>query len=152
MAIFQHSSKPEILKITLNTKHYKLSSVKRTLNLIDSKLTQGSSRRSLRSYWVTLVSFAPRHSRCSLLRMRKSASSRVAEISRRQENRSPRGKIQAQVSILASFLARSLRSLIQITSRMCSSNILSTRRMVMRRRPSHLRRFFSPSCQQMTKT
>jgi hypothetical protein len=46
MAILLLSSKPEILKITLNTKHYKLSLVKRTVNLIGSRLTQGSSRRS----------------------------------------------------------------------------------------------------------
>jgi hypothetical protein len=151
MATLLHSSKPEILKTTINTKHYKLSSVKRTMNLIGSRLTQGSSRRSLRSYWLTLASSAPKHSRCLLLMIRKSASSKAAGISLHQKNRSPIGKRPVRVLILASFLAQSLRNLILITSRMCSSNILSTRRTGMKRRRSPMRRSYSPSCQQTTR-
>jgi hypothetical protein len=152
MVTLQHSSKPETLKTTLNTKHYKLSSLKRILNLIGSRLTQGSSRKNSRSYSLTLASSAQRHSKCSLLRTRISISSRVAGISLHQENRSPRGKRLGRVLIRASSLARSLRSLIQITSRMCSSNTLSTRRTGTRRRPSHLKRFYSPYFLLPTKT
>lgn len=148
MATPQHSSKRVTLRTTRNTKPCKLSSVKRTLRLTGSRLTQGSWKANLRSYWLTLASSATRHSRCSLPRMRRSANSRAAGISLHQENRSPRRKTP---SIRASCSGRSLRSLIQIISRMCSSSTLSTRRMGTRRRPLPLRRSYSPYCLQTTR-